>query len=89
MKLAATVLKGSDVLVGTVIGFPHGSSVTSIKVAEAKQAMLDGAVELDMVINIGALRSGKYDLVRDDIKAIVMLQLVKKPSSKSFWKMPI
>lgn len=71
VKLASVVLKGSDVLVGTVVGFPHGSSVTSTKVYEAKQAMLDGAAELDMVINIGALRSGEYDLVRDDIRAIV------------------
>jgi deoxyribose-phosphate aldolase len=71
VKLASDLLKGSDVLVGTVIGFPHGSSLTSTKVVEAKQAMLDGAVELDMVINIGAMRSGDFDLVRDDIRAIV------------------
>ena len=71
VKLAADLLKGSDVLVGTVVGFPHGSSLTATKVFEAKQAMVDGAVELDMVINIGALRSGDYDLVREDIRAIV------------------
>lgn len=71
VKLAVDILKDSDVLVGTVIGFPHGSSVTSIKMAEARQAMADGAVELDMVLNIGALRSGKYDLVLSDIKAVV------------------
>jgi len=70
VQLAVSLLKGSDVEVGTVIGFPHGNSVTSIKVAEAKQALMDGATELDMVINIGALRSGKYDYVRDEIKAI-------------------
>jgi deoxyribose-phosphate aldolase len=70
VKLAASILHGSGVAVGTVIGFPHGNSVTSIKVAEARQALLDGATELDMVINIGALRSGKLDYVRDEIKAI-------------------
>jgi len=71
VKLAASLLKNSDVKVGTVIGFPHGNSTSVIKAAEARQAMADGAVELDMVINIGAMRSGKYDYVRDDIKAVV------------------
>jgi deoxyribose-phosphate aldolase len=70
VKLAAKILEGSDVAVGTVLGFPHGNSTTVIKVAEGKQALADGAVELDMVINIGAMRSGKYDYVRDEIKAI-------------------
>lgn len=70
VMLAKEALKDSDVIVSTVVGFPHGSSVTSIKVAEAQQAMDDGALELDMVINIGKLRSGKYDYVRDDIKAV-------------------
>lgn len=71
VALAARILKDSDVRVGTVIGFPHGSTVTKIKMAEARQAMLDGAVELDMVLNIGALRSGKNDFVYTDIKAVV------------------
>jgi len=70
VKLAKEVLKDSDVLVGTVIGFPHGSHLTIIKVAEAQQAMDDGAVELDMVLNIGQLRSGKLDYVLEDIKAV-------------------
>lgn len=70
VRLAAEVLKDSDVLVSTVIGFPHGSNLTAIKVAEAEQAMNDGAVELDMVLNIGQLRSGKYDQVREDIRAV-------------------
>lgn len=70
VKLAAKVLAGSDVAVGTVLSFPHGNSTTAIKVAEGKQALADGAVELDMVINIGAMRSGKYDYVRDEIKAV-------------------
>src|SRR5215510_6879670 len=70
VTLAKELLKDSDVLVSTVVGFPHGSSVTAIKVAEAQQAMDDGAVELDMVLNIGRLRSGKYDDVGEDIKAV-------------------
>lgn len=68
--LAKEALKDSDVIVSTVVGFPHGSNHTSIKVAEAQLAMDEGALELDMVLNIGQLRSGKYDYVRDDIKVI-------------------
>lgn len=71
VPLAAKLLAGSDVAVGTVIGFPHGNSTTAVKVAEARQALADGAVELDMVINIGALRSGKTGYVRDEIRAVV------------------
>ena len=71
VSLSVRQLAGSDVAVGTVLGFPHGSSTTAVKVFEAKQALADGAVELDMVINIGAMRSGKYDYVRDEIKAVV------------------
>jgi len=70
VKLAAEILKGSDVKVTTVVGFPHGSNVTAIKVAEAQQAINDGAVELDMVLNIGELRSGHEDYVYNDIKAV-------------------
>ena len=70
VTLAKEVLKDSDVLVGTVIGFPHGSNLTAIKVAEAQHAMDDGAVELDMVLNIGQLRSGKVDYVLEDIQAV-------------------
>ncbi len=71
VALAARLLAGSDVAVGTVVGFPHGNSTTAVKVAEAKQALADGATELDMVINIGALRSGKTQYVCDEIKAVV------------------
>ncbi|NBC66678.1 MAG: deoxyribose-phosphate aldolase, partial [Bacteroidetes bacterium] len=53
IKDAVEWLKGSDVLVGTVIGFPHGNSTTEIKVEETKKACEDGAVEIDMVVNIG------------------------------------
>ncbi len=71
VSLAVRLLAGSDVAVGTVVGFPHGNSTTAVKIAEAKQALADGAVELDMVINIGALRSGKFDYVQEEIHAIV------------------
>ena len=70
VKLAAEVLKDSDVLVSTVVGFPHGSNLTVVKVLEAEKAMDDGALELDMVLNIGQLRSGKIDDVREDVKAV-------------------
>ena len=68
---AARVLVGSTVGVGTVIGFPHGSSTTRSKVFETRQALEDGAVEFDMVLNIGALRSGEYARVTDDVAAVV------------------
>lgn len=70
VKLAKELLKDSDVLISTVVGFPHGSNLTAIKVAEAQIAMDEGALELDMVLNIGQLRSRKHDFVRDDIKAV-------------------
>jgi deoxyribose-phosphate aldolase len=71
VALAARLLTGSDVAVGTVIGFPHGSNTTTVKAAEAMEAVAAGATELDMVINIGAMRSGLVDYVRDDIRAVV------------------
>ena len=70
VKLAVELLEESDVIVSTVVGFPHGGSLTAVKVAEAEQAIEDGALELDMVLNIGQLRSGKYDFVGADIKAV-------------------
>ena len=71
VRRAAGLLAGTDVAVGTVIGFPHGSSKTDTKAFEALQALADGATELDMVLDIGALRSGRDDDVRDDIAAVV------------------
>src|SRR5512142_1999015 len=70
VRLAKEALKGSDVKVSSTIGFPHGAHVTAIKVAEAQQAMDDGAVELDMVMNIGQLRSGSAEYVKADIQAV-------------------
>jgi deoxyribose-phosphate aldolase len=68
---ATAALKDSGVLVGTVIGFPHGGHLTKIKMAEAEAAMSDGALELDMVVNIGKVLSRDYGYVRDDIAAVV------------------
>jgi deoxyribose-phosphate aldolase len=64
-------LAGSSVLVGTVVGFPHGGHRTEVKVYEANVAMADGAVELDMVVNIGKVLSGDWAYVAADIQAVV------------------
>jgi len=70
VSMAAELLAGSEVLIGTVIGFPHGNSATSIKVAETEQACRDGAVEIDMVVNIGKVLGDDWDYVQTEIKAI-------------------
>ena len=64
-------LAGSGVLVGTVVGFPHGASTSAVKAVEAERALDDGAVELDMVLPIGWLRSGEDAYVHDDVAAVV------------------
>jgi deoxyribose-phosphate aldolase len=69
----AEVLRGSDVLPSTVIGFPHGGHTTAIKVAEARQALDDGGVELDMVVNLSQVLSGNWAYVRDDLGAVIDL----------------
>ncbi len=71
VRRAAAILAGSDVKVGTVVGFPHGSSTTATKVFEARRALDEGASELDMVIDIGALKSGRDADVQADIAAVV------------------
>jgi deoxyribose-phosphate aldolase len=71
VKRAKAILAGTDVAVGTVIGFPHGYATTEEKVNEARTALADGATELDMVIPIGALKSGRDADVQADIRAIV------------------
>ena len=73
VRRAAALLDGTDVRVGTVVGFPHGYATTETKVAEARHALDDGATELDMVIQIGALKSGRDADVQADIEAIVDL----------------
>jgi deoxyribose-phosphate aldolase len=67
---AVNILKGSDVMVGCVIGFPHGGSSTAVKVFETEQACNDGAVEIDMVINIGKALGGDWDYIEHEIKTI-------------------
>ena len=71
VSLAARELAGTPVLVSTVIGFPHGTLHSASKVFEAEQAIRDGAVELDMVMNYSRLLSGEDDQVAADIKAVV------------------
>ena len=68
---AVELLRGSDVPVGTVIGFPHGTAHSSVKAAEARQGIADGADELDMVVNIARLKDGEYEYVRDEIAGVV------------------
>lgn len=70
VKKAAEYLAGSSVLVGTVIGFPHGNSATEIKTAECRQACEDGAVEIDMVVNIGKVLGGDWKYVQEEIRSI-------------------
>ena len=71
VSVAAKALAGSTVNVCTVIGFPHGSSTTAVKAFETADAIKNGAVEIDMVINVSALLSGDYDYVEQDIRAVV------------------
>ncbi|NND98279.1 MAG: deoxyribose-phosphate aldolase [Pirellulaceae bacterium] len=73
VQRCAEILTSTTVLPSTVIGFPHGGQTTSTKLAESKQAILDGAIELDMVVNISCVLSERWDYVRDEIKAIVHL----------------
>lgn len=71
IHLAKKLLEGTDVKVCTVIGFPLGANTTKIKAAETADAYEMGCDEFDMVINVGALKDGKYDYVLQDIKAVV------------------
>jgi deoxyribose-phosphate aldolase len=71
VKRAAIRLRGSGVPVCTVIGFPLGATTPEIKAMETRRALRDGAREVDMVINIGALKSGQHDLVKTDIAKVV------------------
>ncbi|REI11124.1 deoxyribose-phosphate aldolase [Staphylococcus felis] len=71
VEYAAQQLEGSDVLVCTVIGFPLGASTTETKAFETRDAIAKGADEIDMVINIGALKDGRDDDVQRDIEAVV------------------
>jgi deoxyribose-phosphate aldolase len=70
VPLAARILRGTGVAVGTTIGFPHGGHSTAVKVFESREALADGATELDMVINIGQAIAGEWDAVASDIRAV-------------------
>lgn len=69
-RTCAELLAGSAVAASTVIGFPHGGHKTAVKLAEARQALEDGATELDMVVNIGKVLGGDWTFVREDIQAV-------------------
>jgi len=71
VELCSKLLKNSAIKVCTVIGFPLGATTTATKVAEASEAIGNGATEVDMVINVGALKSGDFDYVKKDIGAVV------------------
>ncbi len=81
VPLAAELLNGTSVKVCTVVGFPLGAATTRTKAFEAEEAITQGANEVDMVINVGALKSGDYDLVLSDIQAVV-----KKAQGKAIVK---
>ena len=70
VPLAAQLLRGSGVKVCTVIGFPLGSTTPTVKAIEARDAIANGADEIDMVLNVGAMKSGNYQLALDDIQAV-------------------
>lgn len=71
IKAAKELLKNSDVKVSCVLSFPHGADATPVKAFQAKQAIEDGADEIDMVMNIGKFLSGDFEYVVNDIKAVV------------------
>src|SRR5690625_3533861 len=71
VPLAKSLLEGEDIGVATVVGFPLGATLPEVKQKEAEEAIKLGATEIDMVINVGALKSKKYDLVKEDIEMVV------------------
>jgi deoxyribose-phosphate aldolase len=73
LKRCAELLRGAGVVPSTTIGFPHGGHTTATKLAESKQALADGCLELDMVVNISQVLSGHFDYIEDEIKQIVDL----------------
>jgi len=76
VRLAASLLKGTDVRVGSTVGFPFGVSLPDVKAFEAVKAVEDGACELDMVMNLSAFKSGDYELVKQDIEAVVAVKRI-------------
>lgn len=73
LRRCAELLRGTAVKASTTIGFPHGGQIKNAKIAETRQALADGGEELDMVVNISQVRSGNWDYVRDEIRAIAKL----------------
>ncbi len=73
VQQAVEFLKGSEVEVGCVIGFPHGNSSTKVKTFEAEQACKDGATEIDMVINIGKALNANWDYVEEEIRSVTQI----------------
>lgn len=78
VSTAASVLSGSDVKIAAVVGFPCGSTFTEIKLKEAQAAIEQGAEEIDMVMNIGALKDGNIDFVKSEIQQMASLNAVLK-----------
>lgn len=70
VKFCAEILKGTDVKICAVVGFPLGANLSEIKAEEARLAVADGASEIDMVMNIGAMKSGKFRQVQEDIRTV-------------------
>lgn len=68
---ARELLSGTLIKVCAVVGFPHGASTTTVKIVEAMEAMKNGASELDIVINIGMVKSGRFDYVEIDLKNVI------------------
>lgn len=71
LRHCADLLRGAAVKAGTTIGFPHGGQATTLKIAETRQALADGAQELDMVVNISKVLSGDWEYVTDDMRAVI------------------
>jgi len=78
VSLACEVLQGTQIGVGTVIGFPHGSPLPQVKAVEAERAFADGASEVDMVVNVGKVLGGDWGFVREDIRAVLDVARVHK-----------
>ena len=87
---AKKILEGSSVLVCPVIGFPHGNSTTEVKVYEAIRAVEEGGKEIDMVVNIGRVLSGKWEFVKGEIekvnKAVVERGAILKVIFENDWE---
>jgi deoxyribose-phosphate aldolase len=81
VPLAAEQLAGTGVAVCTVIGFPLGATSTAAKAGEAGLAIREGALEVDMVMNIGALKEGRQDVVLEDIRAVVEAAKAERPAA--------